>query len=944
MNANDLIAPLFTSDGSLRRDAFEPSAMQLLEATQEWLKNSDRTMFLPIDVLLILIQQREPTICSTVQRLVHGQQQIAAIEEQLRGLIEKVDKGDEGNAELHVSSFSLGFSGMLADAWAWTQASERTCINYQDIVRAIRLRAEVQDSASVRWALRKLIQPSNDRIFDSSGLLLEPLFSPTVLRYLNQGVQMSTRAGLPFLGTPHLVASICSQRRSVLWRAAQSAAIDPLYVRDELMRIVGKHQPELPAFKLSRRTLTPRVARILLLAHTQAKLDGHLVEEHDLLNAFLEDGGSSLELLRALGVAERLRNRLMQQPSQIIHNPARMRVGKFSRGGAAEKEEENALESVGVDLMVEAAAGRLPVVLGRDDELERIIRVLMRTEQRNPVLTGRPGVGKTALAQALASAIHQGNVPTMLKEMRVIEISGAALMGGTSFRGELEERIANILKEAEGDIILFIDEAHAVFAPTANGGRPAEVPNHFKAALASGKIAVIAATTDNEYRRWFEADPALARRFERIAIEELPTVVTQRILQELRVDWQSRYGVRIPDGAVDTTIELSQRFLPELSQPDKAKKLLMDAAIATSIASSKDQPDLADDESELPEVTRQIIAEVLSSKTGVPVSRILRNRSLWWQGLEKRLDDRVPNQGRVAAVLTQELLSHRIGSRTSGKHAHSLLFAGPSSPAKEEFAHALAEELFGTSDNFFKLDMSDYQDGHSISRLLGSPPGYVGYEDQDALVAPLRQRPAQVVYLADFHLCHPQIRDRILRMLDDGEITDMHGMRADCTHALFVMAIDLQDQKIVGFGNQDLHQQTLAKLPPQLSQRVQGGTVRLVAFQSSDKLEAGEPMTQWFNDELERIQIDFEESYGMVLSWTEEKYQQLLLQAGSCASTAEIHELLYTELITAAIAMMIEGEQDLNGLMIRSLNEPSSLDEPIPPHRKSLDDIIHADS
>lgn len=958
MNANHFIAPLFDASGDLRPDAFEPSAFQLLEATQKWLEGIDRAMFLPVDLLVVLIQQREPTVCTTIHRIVHGQDEPAGIEEQLTQLARDIDRGETGTPRLNVASFSLGFSGILSDAWAWAEEASRTTINYQDLVRAIRWRAEVQDSASIRWATRKLIQPSSDRIFDSSGLLFEPLFSPQVLRYLTEGMHLSVRSGLPFLGTPHLIAAVCSHRRSYLWRAAQSAAIDPLHVRDELLRIVGKHEPALPPFTLSRRTLTPRVVRILLVAHGQAKNDGRLLEEPDLLSAFLEDGGSSLELLKALGVAPRLRDRLMQRPTASRRASARLKDQRPPvLTGATEKEEDPALQSIGTDLIEEARAGRLSPVLGRDQELEQILRVLMRTEQRNPILTGPPGVGKTALAHALAYAIHKGDVPDLLKDLRVVEVHGAALMGGTSFRGELEERISRLLKEAEENVILFMDEAHAIFAPTSSGGRPAEVPNHFKAALASGRIAVIAATTDAEYQRWFEQDGALARRFERVRIPELPTVVTRRILLELRDDWSARYHVKISDEAVDAAVELSRRFLPEQSQPDKAKKLLMDGAISVSVqrARSGSTPD-ADPENEAhtptlhalalldtPVLTRRHIAETLSQKTGIPLSRILRERGTWWQEFQARINERVVGHRRITAQLSEHLLAHRLRPQSREPHAHTLVFQGPATPAKEQFARAMVEEIFGSTAAFLKLDMSDYQDAHSISRLLGAPPGYVGYDNEDALVSPLRRRPGQIVYLADFERAHPNIRDRLLRMLDDGEITDMHGMRADCTHAIFILSVDTEARtSSIGFNDLDDTERAYEGLPPALQQRVRGGSMQLVSFDGLREDGWDSSVQQIFEEELDRIRTDFTETFGYLLHLTDAQLEELQEHARACHDVRAVQNLLEQELTRPAIQAMLTGERERSGMVLTPV-EPSAPPTPDPP-TADLSKAILADS
>lgn len=942
MSASTFVPPLFDAEGDLRPEAFEASALQLLETTLQWLVSTERGMFLPIDLLVVLVQQGEPTISRAVARLVRGSDDDEGLGDQLGALARKIDRREEGHPRLNAAYFSLGFSGVLSDAWDWADETGRSKIAYRDIVRVMRWRAEYQESASVRWALRQLIQPGGERLFDSSGLLLEPLFSLELLTSLKDGVQLSARAGLPFLGTPHFIAALCSNRRSLLWRASESAAVDPLRVRDELLRIVGQRMPALPPFALHRRTLTPRIARVLHAAHDRAEAAGRTVEESDVLDAFLEDGGSSLELLRALGVEPRLRERLSHRPAAARRSmpPSPISGGRVMQL-APTKASDSTLKSIGRDLTAEARSNRLTPVLGRDDELQRIVNVLLRTEQRNPLLTGEPGVGKTALASALAQAIVDRRVPSALQDMRVIELNGASLVGGTSFRGELEERLARILKEAEDKVILFMDEAHAVFAPAGAGGRPAEVPNHFKAALASGKIAVVAATTDDEYQRWFELDSALKRRFERIPIDELPAVVTRRILLDLSEDWERRYEVRIPEDAVDAAVELSMRFLPEQSQPDKAKKLLMDSAI--TLASSHARSSEAE-RTQRPTLERQHVAEALSLKTGIPLSRILRGRSDWWRGLADRLHAHVPGHRSIAMELTERLLSSRIGQSAFGQNQMSFVFTGGETPAKEQFAHALSEELFGRAQAFMKLDMSDFQDRHSISRLLGSPPGYVGYQDEDALVTPLRRRPAQVVYLANFHLSHPQIQDRLLRMLDDGEITDMRGMRADCRHAVFILAIDTEEASSpIGFSpRENVVSESLSRLSPELARRLSGDALTVVSFGQFDAAEREQTLRNMFESMLEQTTIDFREAYGVTITIPPTLLDELLFFAGPRDDRAKVHQLIQAHVVRPVITAMLAKHSHANGIQIEALPlldiEPSAVED------IDLSEAFHSDS
>ena len=562
--------PLYDDNGRLDLSRFREDSQDVLASCVAWLHSINRSTFLPIDLIVVLIQRDNRELGRVIALAARGNEDVEGLAANLSALARRVDRKGDEEAELHVSQFSLGFMGILDDAATWANESGRERVSEEDLVRVVRWRAELQESASVRWAIRQLAQPGGEHLFDSGGSLRERVFTRRLWRLLEKGMRLSCRAGLPFLGTPHLIAAFCSMRDSVVWRAAEMNGVDPSRLREELLRIVGTRRPTQQEFKLGRRTLTPRLIRMLVFAGERAEGEGRRVAEHDVVEAFLEDGGSSLELVRALGVEQQLRD-LLGEP--------RVRQRERNRWAGAEASIEDAddegtptLDLLGQNLSAEAEAGTLPKILGRDEELQRIVNVLMRSEQRNPLLTGEPGVGKTALAAALAQRIYNGRVPARLKNMRVVELNGASLLGGTSYRGELEARIKALLTEAEQDVILFIDEAHAVFSPRSAAGQPAEVPNHFKSALASGRIAVVAATTDAEYHRWIEQDSALKRRFERIAIPEVSPVTARAILASLAPKWEADYEVPISPDALDAAIALSTRFIPEQSLPGQGQE------------------------------------------------------------------------------------------------------------------------------------------------------------------------------------------------------------------------------------------------------------------------------------------------------------------------------------------------------------------------------------
>lgn len=805
-------ARLFDQTGRLRLDLFDSEATELLNACLTWVEELERSVILPIDFVIALLRRGNQDMASMLAQVIGIPRQAKTLLPDLESYARRVERALTGSPGLHVDTFSLGAIGILNDSLSWATEVGRERISGPDLTRAIRWRIEYQESASIRWVLKQLGQFGSEQLFDEAGILTSVPFTTTFWQSLIRSAELSAEAGLPFVGTPQLIAALCASPRSILGTTATDAGIRPDRLRAELLRIVGNRSPSQPLFQLTQKTLTPRVIRMLEGATEIARREERPADEIDIIYEFLNDGGSSLELIRALGIEQPLQRRIERKRRQASRTErtspilqARSLSAESSERSARKKEQESVLKTIGRDLTEEAKTGLLPNVIGRDEELHQILRVLLRTEQRNPLLTGEPGVGKTALAMALAQRINDHKVPKQLLDCRVIEINSAALLGGTSYRGELEARITDVIAEAEAaNAILFIDEAHAIFAPTSGAGRPAETPNHFKTALASGRIAVIAATTTAEYRRWIEQDPALKRRFEQITIDELPAITTRELLVELARDYASRWNVSIPDAVVDDVIEFSDRYIPQRSQPDKAKKLLMDTAIHVSLGglSKINTSDENDDTASVKNtVTRKAIARVVHEKTKIPVERMIADNLSWWQTLERRLTDRQPDQQDAAHQLARRLFQRRFRPDHARKPYGIISLLTPTGVDSAEFAQSVAIECFGSYEAFTRIDMSDLSDAHSMSRLFGAPPGYVGYSDEDLLITPLRQRPAQVIFFADFDAAHPRVQERLLRMMGDPIARDTRGFEADLRHALFIFEIQCNpEEQSIGFG------------------------------------------------------------------------------------------------------------------------------------------------
>ncbi len=520
---------LFDTAGRLCTERLGAGVREVMETLQHALAELDRRMFLPLDLMVVLLDRGHDELARLVAFGTEGVVAADEVVQRLRVLAAEIEEEQDELKELPElkrSSFSRGFTRILEEAWQQCRAREQQRLTESDLVRSVVWRAEAVESASIRWAIRRLSEGKGDSLFDERGLLRMNAFDTTCTGILEGAMKLAASHGTSFLGTPHLVAMMASIRDSVVWRSATARGLEPRRLREELLRLIGSKPESIPEFLVGRKTLTPRMIRMLQFSVQHA--DGNEVEEGDLVEAFLADGGSSLELVQALGLEKEIRNALGEPRILAGSVPVDAAI-QF----ASQRRASPTLDMLGRDLTEEALSGRLPQIVGREKELKRAFNILMRREQRNPLLTGEAGVGKTALAIGLAQHIASGQGPAKLRGHRVIEINGASLMSGTSYRGDLEARIKSLIEEASQEVILFIDEAHAVFSPRSGSNTPAEVPNHFKSALASGTIAVVGATTEAEYRRWFEQDPALKRRFELIEVEEPEESLVRHILDSL---------------------------------------------------------------------------------------------------------------------------------------------------------------------------------------------------------------------------------------------------------------------------------------------------------------------------------------------------------------------------------------------------------------------------
>lgn len=883
---------LFDELGNLEGSKFEQESIDILLAIQAFLSDIKREMFLPLDLLYMLVEKGDEKLRDAVLHSNPDALHVDEVASRLRVLAVEIEENDALFSEaktLNRNHFSKGFIRILRDA---NTIANGKAIARKHIVDVLLWRVDSIESASVKWAIRRLGEGAGNLLFGKNGNLQTSLYDETTCYFLEFSGKIAAENGTPFLGTPHLLAALCSIPQTIIWRAAKVCGIQPERLRDELLRLIGGKVPSIPVFKIGRKTLTPRMVRMLSAAHRGSS---EKIDETALTQAFINDGGSSLELIQALGLESEIR-RLLGDPKVLevaIPMEAAIHFGK--------KTATPTLDLLGRDLTAEAFEGKLPLIVGRERELHRMINILLRKEQRNPLLTGEAGVGKTALAVALAQRIASAEVPSQLHGYRVVEINGASLMSGTSYRGDLEARIKGLLEEASEKVILFIDEAHAVFSPKSGSNSPAEVPNYFKSALASGDIAVVGATTESEYRRWIEQDPALKRRFEKIDIVEPNDELVQQILGKLVGSLESDYDVEVSPEAVQAAIRFSVQFVPEQRLPDKAKKLLMDACIAcANNLTNVNGKDEGTNEKGRRVVTVLHVAEQVVFKTGIPLERVVKGQVDWWVGLEETLNAAVIGQKGPIKEIAKTLIRNRLKGSFSARPLGVFLFHGPAGVGKSLVAKILAEVLFGDVKALLRINMADFHQVHSLNRLIGAPPGYVGYEDEDLLVTPLRRRPSTLVYLDDFDRAHPVVQDRILRIIEEGQIRDTRGYAAEISNTIFVFSIqnESDSQGSIGFGEK-------SKDGPRLAEEFSGLSDFVDAAIEFGALRSAETSKALFNSYVEKFKTALFEEYQVRLQIDPITYSELEKRALTMVGAKGIETLVEEMLLNPTTELLL---------------------------------------
>ena len=588
----------------------------------------------------------------------------------------------------------------------------------------------------------------------------------------------SASLGHSYVGTEHLLLGVAAETEGLGARVLLSRGLDMLALTRLVAAEAGSGEPGAPE-----QGLTPNARLAIERAAEDARRLGHgcIGTEHLLLGLVRTPDCAAARTLAAAGSGP---NELYTDIMALFGSPE-SRPGRQEQGRSQaplrppyRRAETRVLDQYSRDLTLIAGGGGTDPVVGREREISRVIQILSRRTKNNPVLVGEPGVGKTAVAEALARRVARGEVPDTLKNRRIVTLDLASMLAGTKYRGDFEDRVKCIIKEVQraGDVIVFIDELHTIVgAGSAEGA--IDAANILKPALGRGEIQVIGATTPEEYRKHIEKDAALERRFQPVSVPEPDGECCERMLLALRGSLEAHHGLRITDEAVSAAIRLSTRYICDRYLPDKAIDLLDEAASRVRVEGSPARTQVEDSD----------VAEVVSAWTGVPASAITEPESERLLRLEEALHRRVVGQDEAVSAVARAIRRGRVGLADPRRPLGSFLFLGPTGVGKTELCRALAEAVYGDEEALIRLDMSEYMEKHAVSKLIGSPPGYVGYGEGGQLTERVRRRPWSVVLFDEIEKAHEDVYNLLLQIMEDGRLTDSEGRRADFRSTIVVM-------------------------------------------------------------------------------------------------------------------------------------------------------------
>ena len=661
--------------------------------------------------------------------------------------------------------------------------------------------------------------------------------------------------GHNYIGTEHILYGLVKEGSGVASQVLNMQKITAENVVEEIEVLIGKGDKSQNRGEIG---FTPRSKRVIENAFLEArKLGSEFIGTEHLLIGIMREGDS---------VAVRIMMDLNINPQKLYNEIVKV-INEDENAGASEKQPKGkargsynqtpTLNQYGTDLTKKATEGKLDPVIGRKDEIQRVIQILSRRTKNNPCLIGEPGVGKTAVAEGLAEKIIAEDVPEMLKNKRVVSLDIASMVAGAKYRGDFEERIKKCLEEVKkaGDVILFIDEVHTIVgAGSAEGA--VDAANILKPLLARGEVQVIGATTLNEYRKYIEKDSALERRFSPVTVGEPTNEETIEILKGIRDRYEAHHNVKITDEAIKAAVELSTRYINDRFLPDKAIDLVDEAASRVKMrtytqpdtlkkleeeisAMNKEKDDAikvqdfekaaglrdkinvekeklqkekekweSKNTKSITTLTEEDIAEVVASWTGVPVKKLTQTENEKLRNLEQTLHQRVIGQNEAVDAVAKAIRRGRVGLKDPNRPIGSFLFLGPTGVGKTELSKALAESLFGNEDAMIRIDMSEYMEGHSVSKLIGSPPGYVGFDEGGQLTEKIRRKPYSVILFDEIEKAHPDVMNMLLQILDDGRLTDAQGRTVNFKNTVIIMTSNIgarliTDKTTLGFSAKD---------------------------------------------------------------------------------------------------------------------------------------------
>ncbi|MFC7372687.1 ATP-dependent protease ATP-binding subunit ClpC [Fictibacillus iocasae] len=669
-------------------------------------------------------------------------------------------------------------------------------------------------------------------------------FTERAQKVLALAQEEAIRLGHNNVGTEHILLGLVREGEGIAAKALQVLGLGSEKIQKEVETLIGRGQEAVQTIHY-----TPRAKKVIELSMDEARKLGHsyVGTEHILLGLIREGEGVAARVLNNLGVSL---NKARQQVLQLLGS----NESSSGHRGASASANTPTLDSLARDLTAIARDGSLDPVIGRAKEIQRVIEVLSRRTKNNPVLIGEPGVGKTAIAEGLAQQIINNEVPETLRDKRVMTLDMGTVVAGTKYRGEFEDRLKKVMDEIRqaGNIILFIDELHTLIG--AGGAEGAiDASNILKPALARGELQCIGATTLDEYRKYIEKDAALERRFQPITVDQPTKDESIKILQGLRDRYEAHHRVTITDDAIEASVQLSDRYISDRFLPDKAIDLIDEAASKVRLRSYTAPPNLKELEQKLDEVrkekdasvqsqefekaaslrdteqrlreelektkdvwkqqqgkentevTPEDIAQVVSSWTGIPVSKLAEEETERLLKLEEILHNRVIGQSEAVTSISKAIRRARAGLKDPKRPIGSFIFLGPTGVGKTELARAVAESLFGDEDAIIRIDMSEYMEKHTTSRLVGSPPGYVGHDEGGQLTEKVRRKPYSVILLDEIEKAHPEVFNILLQVLEDGRLTDSKGRTVDFRNTVVIMtsnvgASTLKRNRSLGFA------------------------------------------------------------------------------------------------------------------------------------------------